>query len=73
MRATLLLPAGITSETSIAFKDEEKILAGEEDPGEAYVRKVLPEKMKYNLKSIEEFSLINDMKIMFKTAEAVLK
>ena len=73
MRATLLLPAGITSETSIAYKDEEKLLAGADDPGEVYIKKVLPEKMKYNLKSLEEFSLINDMKTMFKTAEAVLK
>ena len=73
MRATLLLPAGITSETSIAYKDEEKLLAGADDPGEVYVKKVLPEKMKYNLKSIEEFSLMNDIKTMFKTAEAVLK
>lgn len=73
MRATLLLPAGITSETSIAYKDEEKLLAGANDPGEVYVKKVLPEKMKYNLKSIEEFSLMNDIKTMFKTAEAVLK
>ena len=73
MRATLLLPAGITSETSIAYKDEEKLLAGADDPGEVYVKKVLPEKMKYNLKSLEEFSLMNDMKTMFKTAEAVLK
>ena len=32
MYATLLLPAGLTSRTSIAYKDEDKILAGAADP-----------------------------------------
>ena len=40
---------------------------------EIYVDEILPDKMKYNLKYIEEFSVINDIKIMIKTAIAVVK
>lgn len=72
MWATLLLPAGVTSETSIQYKDEEKLLENVEDADEAYVNEVLPEKMKYNLKSIEEFSFLNEIKTMLRTVGAVL-
>ena len=45
--ATLLLPAGITSEASIKYKDEAELLDAAEDVDEVYITKVLPEKMKY--------------------------
>lgn len=67
MMATLLLPAGVTSEASIQYKDEELLLTNVSDVDEVYVNKVLPEKMKYNLKSIEEFSLLSNIKTMVKT------
>lgn len=72
MMATLLLPAGVTSETSIKYKDEELLLTNASNVDNLYVNKVLPEKMKYNLKSIEEFGLINDMKTMVITMLAVI-
>ena len=49
MLATLLLPAGITSEASIRYKDEAELLDLADDVDRAYIEKVLPEKMKYNL------------------------
>lgn len=73
MRATLLLPAGITSECSILYKDEAELLENAEDPNKTYVEEILPEKMKYNLNSIRNFSLWNDIKTMFATVGAVLK
>lgn len=73
MMATLLLPAGITSLASIAYKDEERLLEAAENTDEVYINDVLPEKMKYNLESIRDFSFFGDIKIMFKTAFAVLK
>lgn len=73
MRATLLLPAGITSECSILYKDEAELLENAEDPNKTYVEEILPEKMKYNLDSIRNFSLWNDIKTMFATVGAVLK
>ena len=50
MYATLLMPAGITSLASIKFKDEEKLLQSSENIDEDYVNKILPQKMRYNLK-----------------------
>ena len=73
MMATLLLPAGVTSEASIMFKDESEMLKHVTDVDKEYVEKVLPKKMKYNLFSIKNFSFFNDIKIMFKTVVAVLR
>ena len=78
MMATLLLPAGITSRTSIAYKNEEdaidfyKMKTGK-DTEEIYIQYILPEKMKYNLEYIESFSVLGDLKIMADTALAVIK
>lgn len=71
-RATLLLPAGITSEASIRYKDEDKLLDAADDVDRVYVEDVLPDKMKWNLKSIREFSFGKDVKTMFRTVAAVL-
>ena len=73
MMATLLLPAGITSEASIKYKDEERLLEAAEDTDEVYINTVLPEKMKYNLEAIKNFSFFSDIKIMFQSVFAVLK
>ncbi len=72
MYATLLLAAGVTSEASILYKDEEKLLDGALNVDDTYVEKVLPCKMYYNLKSIEKFSFWGDIATMFKTVFAVL-
>lgn len=73
MMATLLLPAGVTSEASIQYKDEEKILTVAEDADETYVEEVLQEKMKYNLRSIERFSFFGEIRTMVRTVGAVVK
>lgn len=73
MKATLLLPAGVTSQASIKYKDEERLLESAENADEVYVNEVLPEKMKYNLKAIKEFNFWQDIKTMFETVIAVLK
>ena len=72
MMATLLLPAGVTSLASILYKDEAKLLDGVEDTDKVYVEQILPAKMYYNLKQIEQFSFWNDIKLMFMTVFAVL-
>ena len=72
MNATLLLPAGITSEASIRYKDEAKLLDAADDVDRVYVEEVLPEKMKYNLQSIREFSFVREIATMFRTVFAVL-
>ena len=71
MWATLLLPAGITSEASIRFKDEAEILNEADDADKVYVEKILPIKMEYNLKAIEEFSMRNDFLTLIRTVAVV--
>lgn len=70
--ATLLMPAGITSEASIRYKDEDKLLDAADDVDKVYVEQVLPGKMKWNLRSIEKFSFWGEIKVMFMTVFAVL-
>lgn len=70
--ATLLLPAGITSEASIRYKDEAELLENAVDVDRVYVEEVLPGKMKFNLQSIMEFSFIGEIKTMFRTVFAVM-
>ena len=72
MMATLLLPAGVTSLASIYYKDEAKLLDGAEDTDKVYIEKILPGKMYYNLKGIENFSFWDDIKVLFMTVFAVL-
>lgn len=72
MMATLLLPAGVTSEASVLYKDEDRLLDGAEDVDKVYVKKVLPGKMYYNLKSIEKFSFLGELGTMVKTVFAIL-
>ena len=71
MRATLLLPAGITSEASIRYKDEARLLDGAEDVDRVYVEAVLPGKMKWNLRSIREFAFWGELATMLRTVLAV--
>ena len=77
MNATLLLPAGITSPASIEYKDEDEVIEKFKGTGRSiddiYIEEVLPDKMKYNLEYIKNFSIINDIKIMIQTALAVIE
>lgn len=70
--ATLLLPAGITSEASIRYKDEAELLDAASNVDKTYIEEVLPGKMKYNLDSIKNFSFFGDIATMFRTVLAVL-
>ena len=73
MKATLLLPAGVTSRASIEYKDEERLLENAENADNVYVQQVLPEKMKYNLEAMKNFSFFEDIKTMFATVVAVIR
>ena len=70
--ATLLLPAGVTSEASIRYKDEDKLLSEAEDVDHVYVNDVLPAKMVWNLESIERFRFLREILTMVRTVLAVL-
>jgi len=77
MKATLLMPSGVTSTASIQFKDESetisKYLQLEENVDNIYEKIILPQKMKYNLEYIENFSILEDFKICINTLLKVIK
>ena len=73
MKATMLMPAGITSIASIEYKDEAELLENASDADEVYVNEILPAKMAYNLKSVKEFGFFKDIGVLFKTVAAVLR
>lgn len=69
--ATLLMPAGITSEASIRYKDEDRLLSAADDVDKVYIEQVLPAKMVWNLESIERFRFLREILTMFRTVFAV--
>lgn len=71
--ATLLLPAGITSEASIRYKDEARLLENADDVDKVYVEEVLPGKMEYNLSSVSQYGFWREIGIMIKTVFATVK
>lgn len=75
MMATLLLPAGVTSEASIQYKDEDKLLedVSGEDADRVYVEKILPEKMKWNLMEMKKFGFMREIGTMVRTVVAVMR
>ena len=73
MKATLLLPAGVTSVASIRYKDEDTLLDAADDVDDCYIHNVLPAKMEWNLRSLKEFSFIGELKVMVETVLAVIR
>ena len=58
---------------ALPAKDEAKLLVEEKNIDRVYVEKILPEKMKYNLDCIRNFSFFGDIWIMVKTVAAVVR
>ena len=73
MYATLLLPAGLTSEASIQFQDEGMLAEKVEDANAFYVRVILPKKMDINLRQLKEFSLAKDFACLVNTVRSIGK
>ena len=77
MLSLIHISAGVTSLASINFKDEDELMDSYTSKGmavdDAYVQKVLPEKMAYNLEYIKEFGFFKDIKLMFKTVASIVK
>ena len=69
--ATLLLPAGITSEASIRYKDEYRLLTDAEDADRAYLEEILPEKMRWNLASVRGYRFPRDITTLVRTVRSV--
>ncbi|MBQ3644583.1 MAG: sugar transferase [Candidatus Riflebacteria bacterium] len=72
MYATLLLPAGVTSECSNEYINEERLLKSFDNVDRTYINEVLPLKMKINLEAIRHFNLLNELLAIVNTVLAVL-
>jgi lipopolysaccharide/colanic/teichoic acid biosynthesis glycosyltransferase len=74
LRAIILsVPPGITDFASIEYKDENAILGQAEDPDRVYITEVMPVKLNYCERYVEEQSLWIDAKLIIKTFKALVR
>lgn len=66
-REVLSVRPGITDLASVKYRDESEILAKAEDPEQAYVEQILPDKLAISRQYIREASLWLDLKIILQT------
>ena len=71
MRVLTVRP-GLTDPASIAYRNEEEILARFDDKETAYREKIMPAKLKLNLSYIEKASFAKDIGLIFKTIGKVI-
>lgn len=72
-RVVLSVRPGITDYASIEFSNENEILGSSDDPERMYIEEIMPKKIKYNLKYINNPSLMEYFKIIFLTFKKILK
>jgi len=68
----LSVKPGITDLAAIEYVDESSILAQANDPIDAYINQVLPHKLKYYVRYVDEQSLWMDLKIILKTLARIM-
>jgi len=66
-RKVLKVKPGLTDYASIVYSEENKLLATAENPEEFYINKVMPAKLKLNLRYINEMNMVTDIKVILKT------
>ena len=71
-RQVLLVRPGITDYASIAYRNENELLAGADDPEKMYIETVMPDKIELNMKYLREISPLADIRLMIKTVIAVI-
>lgn len=72
-RKVLLVRPGITDIASIAYRNENDLLARSADPERTYVEEVMPAKLELGRQYIEQFSLWGDLRLIWETVFAVAK
>lgn len=66
-RDILLLKPGLTGPATLKYRNEEEILSHQSDPLKYNDEVIWPDKVKINLKYLDEQSLIKDIKIILQT------
>ncbi|MBQ2947575.1 MAG: sugar transferase [Clostridia bacterium] len=72
-RQVLLVRPGITDYASIAYRNENDMLEGAEDPERMYIDVIMPDKIELNMKYLREISPVADIRLIFSTIIAVIK
>ncbi len=72
-RQVLLVRPGITDYASIAYRNENDLLAGASDPEAMYIEQIMPDKIELNMKYLREISPLADIRLILKTIVAVIK
>ena len=72
-RQVLLVRPGITDYASIAYRNENDLLAGANDPERMYIEEIMPAKIELNMKYLREISPIADLRLIFGTIAAVIR
>jgi lipopolysaccharide/colanic/teichoic acid biosynthesis glycosyltransferase len=70
-RRVLSIRPGITDWASIAYANEEEVLARYPDLERAYVEEVMPRKLDLNLDYLARRSLLTDLEILWHTAQTI--
>ncbi|MBR4039152.1 MAG: sugar transferase [Clostridia bacterium] len=72
-RQVLLVRPGITDYASIAYRNENDLLAGAEDPEKMYIDVIMPDKIELNMKYLREISPLADIRLILSTIVAVIR
>ena len=72
-RQVLLVRPGITDYASIAYRNENDLLAGSDDPEKMYIEKIMPDKIELNMKYLREISPLADIRLILSTIVAVIR
>ena len=72
-RQVLLVRPGITDYASIAYRNENDLLEGAEDPEKMYIDVIMPDKIELNMKYLHEISPLADIRLILSTIAAVIR
>jgi len=72
-KIVLSIKPGITDFASIVYSGENELLANAKNPEELYIKRIMPAKLKLNMRYIKEMSLATDVKIIFKTIAKIFR
>ncbi len=72
-KKVLSVRPGITDFASIKFRNESEILAQSQDPEETYIKEIMPEKLRLNMKYIDNSNIFKDIFIIINTFYVLIK
>jgi lipopolysaccharide/colanic/teichoic acid biosynthesis glycosyltransferase len=72
-RKVLSVRPGLTDEASIAYLEEGELLRQADDPHRVYIEEILPEKLRLNLRYVEERSMKKDLLLIWKTLLRIVR